>query len=71
MGKFDFGSVPVADGNRLAGMITDRDIAVRSVARGRGPATEVREAMTADVNDVKCCFQDEDVEHVARRMADQ
>ena len=42
----DAGSIPVADGDRLIGMITDRDIAVRGVARGHGPprTTECRGA---------------------------
>ena len=36
----------MGEGDRLVGMLTDRDIAVRAVAQGRGPDTEVREAMT-------------------------
>jgi CBS domain-containing protein len=49
-------------------MITDREIAIRDVAQGRGPDTPVREVMTADV---KYCFEDEDTDQVARNMADQ
>jgi CBS domain-containing protein len=49
--KADAGSIPVADGDRLIGMITDRDIAVRGIARGYGPDTPVRELMTDDVED--------------------
>ena len=45
----DAGSIPVTDGDRLIGMITDRDIAVRGVAKGYGPDTPVRELMTDDV----------------------
>ena len=48
--------------------MTDRDIAVRAVAEGRGPKTAVREVMTPDV---RYCFEDEDTDHVARNMADQ
>jgi CBS domain-containing protein len=49
-------------------MITDRDIAVRAVAQGKGPDTPVREVMTTDV---KYCFDDEDTDQVARNMGDQ
>ena len=45
----DTGSMPVSDGDRLLGMITDRDIAVRGVAKGHGPDTPVSELMTNDV----------------------
>src|SRR6185437_5936744 len=45
----DAGSIPVTDGDRLIGMITDRDIAVRGVAKGNGPDTPVRELMTNDI----------------------
>ena len=62
----DCGILPVAEGDRLVGMITDRDIAVRCIAEGRGPDTKVHEAMTQEV---KYCFEDEDAEHVAHNMA--
>ncbi len=65
--RTDSGSMPVCDGDRLVGMITDRDIAVRAVAEGRGPDTAVREAMTDHVD---TCFDDDDVEAVAIRMGD-
>ncbi len=45
----DFGFIPVAYGDRLVGTLTDRDIAVRAVAKGLGPATAVSEVMTTDV----------------------
>lgn len=67
MASLDAGSVPVADGDRLVGMVTDRDIAVRAVAAGRGPQTPVGEIMTGEV---KYCFEDQDIEDVARNMAD-
>ena len=63
----DAGSMPVTDGNRLIGMITDRDIAVRGVARGYGPETQVRELMT---DDIVCARIDDDVEEVAMRMSE-
>ena len=45
----DAGSIPVAEGDRLVGMITDRDIAVRGVAKGHGPDTPVRDLMTGEL----------------------
>ncbi len=41
MAELDIGAVPVEENDRLVGMITDRDIAVRAVAEGRGPDTKV------------------------------
>lgn len=67
MAEIDAGVVPVGEGDRLVGMLTDRDIAIRAVAQGKGPDTKVREAMTAEV---KYCFEDDDVAQVARNMAD-
>ena len=63
----DSGSIPVTEGDRLIGMITDRDIAVRGVARGHGPDTPVRELMTSGV---VCARIDDDVEEVATKMAE-
>jgi CBS domain-containing protein len=63
----DAGSIPVIDGDRLIGMITDRDIAVRGVAKGYGPDTPVRELMT---DDIVCARIDEDVEDVATKMSE-
>src|ERR671921_2952943 len=66
MAEMDAGIMPVREGDRLVGMITDRDIAVRAVAEGKGPDTPVREVMTEDV---KYCFEDDDTADVARNMA--
>jgi CBS-domain-containing membrane protein len=63
----DAGSIPVTEGDRLIGMITDRDIAVRGVAKGHGPDTPVRELMT---NDIVCVRIDEDCEEAASRMSE-
>ncbi|HEV2865333.1 MAG TPA: CBS domain-containing protein [Allosphingosinicella sp.] len=65
--RADAGSLPVCDGDRLVGMITDRDIAVRAVAEGRGPDTPVQDAMTDHVD---WCYDDDAVEDVAVRMSD-
>ena len=64
----DAGVLPVSENDQLVGMITDRDIAVRAIAQGKGPLTSVGEVMTSDV---KHCFENEDTDHVARNMADQ
>ena len=61
------GALPVGENDRLIGMVTDRDIAVRGVAEGKGPATPVSEVMTQDV---KYCFEDEDTAHVIKNMGD-
>lgn len=67
MAEIDAGALPVGEQDRLVGMITDRDIAVRAVAQGKGPDTPVSDVMSREV---KYCFEDEDLEHVARNMAD-
>jgi len=67
MKQFDVGSLPVCDGERLVGMITDRDITVRATAEGYMPGqTQVRQVMTEDV---KWCFEDDDVQIAADLMA--
>jgi CBS domain-containing protein len=68
MCDLDAGFLPVGENDRLIGTITDRDIAVRGIAKGKGPKTAVRDVMT---NDVKYCFDDEEIEHVARNMGEQ
>jgi CBS domain-containing protein len=68
MAEIDAGAMPVGENDRLIGMITDRDIAVRAVANGKGPGTTVREIMTGEV---RYCFDDQDTAEVARDMADQ
>jgi CBS domain-containing protein len=67
MRDLDVGPMPVCGENdRLAGMITDRDITVRAVAEGRDPkSTKVRDVMTEDVIS---CFEDQDVQDAARLM---
>jgi CBS domain-containing protein len=66
MMKLDVGPLPVCDGERLVGMLTDRDITVRGTAQGRDPkTTQVQEVMTPDVI---YCFEDQDVEDAANLM---
>ena len=61
----DTGSLPVDDGARIIGMITDRDIAVRAVAEGRGPDTSVRDVMSERP---LFAWEDQEVEEVALIM---
>lgn len=68
MAQIDAGVVPVGENDRLVGMLTDRDIAVRAVAEGKGPDTTVGEVMTPDV---QYCFDDEDIDEVCQNLGDQ
>ena len=66
MRTLNVGAIPVCDGNRLQGMITDRDIVVRIIAEKRQPdAAKVQDAMTPHV---LYCYEDQDVEEAARLM---
>lgn len=67
MARADVGSLPVGENDRLVGMITDRDIVLRAVAKGRDPKTAVREVMTEHI---QYCFEDDDVVGVAQNMAE-
>ena len=69
MAEIDAGSMPVGDNDRLVGMITDRDIAIRAVAQGKGPDTPVREVMSD--SKVLYCYEDEELDHVAKNMSQQ
>jgi CBS domain-containing protein len=68
MAEIDAGAVPVGDSDRLVGMLTDRDIAIRAVAEGKGPDTKVADVMTADI---RYCFEDDDIDDVCRNLGDQ
>lgn len=67
MAELDVGVLPVGENDRLVGMVTDRDIAVRGIACGLGPDQAVREVMT---DSVKYCFADQSLEEVSRNMGD-
>lgn len=68
MADADAGILPIGESDRLVGMITDRDIAVRAVAKGLDPqTTRVRDIMSAQV---RYCYDDEDVNHVVQNMAE-
>ncbi len=67
MAELETGFLPVGENDRLVGMITDRDIAIRAIAKGQGPETRVRDVMTPEV---KYCFDDQPLSEVARHMSD-
>ena len=67
MAKLDIGALPVEENDRLVGMITDRDIAVRAVAQGLGPDTKIRQVMSPNV---LYCFDDEDLDDATQNMGD-
>lgn len=63
----DIGSLPVSDGDRLIGMLTDRDIVIRAIARNLPCDTPVAEIMTRAI---RYCHDDQDIGEVARNMAE-
>lgn len=65
MSDGDVGVIPVQAEDRLVGMITDRDMAVRAVAAGKGPDTPVREVMSKEV---LYCFDDQDLDQIVESM---
>jgi CBS domain-containing protein len=64
----DVGALPVLEGGRLVGIVTDRDITVRAVAAGMSAAGLVRDIMTPDV---QCCHPAEDVRQALDEMSEQ
>jgi CBS domain-containing protein len=67
MGQLNIGSVPVIDNGRVVGILTDRDIVLRGVAKGEGANQKISEVMTTDV---KSATPDMDVHKVASIMAE-
>src|SRR4051812_3864698 len=66
MRELDVGALPVCDGDRIAGIVTDRDLVVRSIADGHDPnQVTVREVMSQGVSYV---LADQDVEEAVRVM---
>jgi len=68
MSEGDFGSMPVVEGDRLVGVVTDRDIAIRGVAEGLGSDAEVGQVMTPDP---VCVSPDTDVEEAVDIMEEE
>src|SRR5438477_12157425 len=67
MAELDAGALPVAQNDRLVGMITDRDIAVRAVAQGKSPQTKVNDVMTREI---LYCFDDQDLDDIAQNLGE-
>ena len=67
LAELDAGALPVGEDDKLVGMITDRDIAIRAIAEGKGPDTKVRDVMTPDV---KYCFDDQEIDEVQKNMGE-
>ncbi|MFW5883366.1 MAG: CBS domain-containing protein [Verrucomicrobiota bacterium] len=69
MRELDIGLIPIGDGNKLQGMLTDRDITVRAVAEGKNPqTTSVSEVMSGEVF---YCFEDQELEDAVETMEKQ
>lgn len=68
MNEIDAGVLPVGENDKLVGMITDRDIAVRAVAEDKPPSTKVRDVMSCEV---LYCYDDQDLDEVAMNMGDE
>ena len=69
MREMDLGPLPVMDGDRVVGVLTDRDITIRATAEGRDPNTTlIQDVMTRNV---VFCFEEEDVKEVAKRMSEK
>jgi CBS domain-containing protein len=67
MAEIDAGVLPVASDERLVGIITDRDIAIRAVGNGLGADTKVDQVMT---HEVRYCFEYDEIGQVLDNMAD-
>jgi CBS domain-containing protein len=67
MGELNVGSIPVCNGKKLVGMVTDRDIALRGVAQG----LDAEKTLLSDImsKDVKWCFEDQPLDEVMETMA--
>jgi len=67
MAEIDAGFLPVRENDRLVGIVTDRDIAIRGVAKGLPPDAEVRQVMS---DEIRYCFEDDDAEDVLANMGE-
>ena len=67
MSEGDFGMMPVGENDRMIGTISDRDIAIRAVAEGKGPDTKVREIMSEGIY---WAYEDDTVDHAAELMSE-
>ncbi|AJR26853.1 MULTISPECIES: CBS domain-containing protein [unclassified Sphingobium] len=68
MAEIDAGFLPVGKNDRLVGIITDRDIAIRAVATGRSSNAKIGDVMSQEV---RYCYADDTVEDILDNMAQQ
>jgi len=66
MREGDFGMMPVGEGDRMIGAISDRDIAIRAVAEGKDASTKVRDVMSEGI---AWAYEDDSVEQAAKIMS--
>ena len=64
----DFGMLPVSENDRMIGTISDRDIAIRAVAEGKGADTKVRDVMSEGI---AWAYEDDSVEKAAKLMSER
>ena len=64
----DFGMLPVGENDRMIGTISDRDIAIRAVAEGKGADTKVRDVMS---DGVAWAYEDNSVEEAVKTMSER
>lgn len=67
MAEADAGCVFVGEGDRLVGVVTDRDIALRAIGAGQGPECLVKDVMSREI---KYCYDDEALEKVVQNMGE-
>ncbi len=68
MQKHDYGFIPIGENDRLIGAVTDRDLAVRAIAKGKDPTkTSVKDVMSKGI---QYCLEDDNLEDVAKKMED-
>ena len=63
-----FGMLPVSENDRMIGAISDRDIAIRAVAEGKGPDTKVRDVMSEGIS---WAYEDDTVDKAAKIMSER
>lgn len=69
MRELNVGPMPVMDGDRVVGLLTDRDITIRATAEGRDPnTTPIQDVMTRNI---AFCFEDDDVKEAAKHMSEK
>jgi CBS domain-containing protein len=68
MKELNVGAIPICDGRRLIGMLTDRDIVVRLIAEQRNPSEQVHNIMSGQVD---YCYEDQDADEAVHIMQDR